>query len=483
MSYLNRKSLTKQSEREEVAEISGNVQQSLVNNFYVHSKVRNFNTNKQYVNIDNLGKLIDKKLNMIFQKSIQDAENSEKEIYKIVGVSNVDELQERLFNLNDYEKKLNDNLSIYNVMQKIADEYDGQEMKSVTGAQLSKDLQREINRARDLFFSNLYKSQEIILNKDKKKSAMALKKIFTETEKNLLNSIDKNSEIDVSLLLSGKGYNKIANTSNYQGELGEIKAYCAGLKERTIQKVESELTKELNKKNGQGKTDVSFVLNDEVRVNLSSKNYRTNTSKNATLKLKVHDGKKLSKFIRDMGKINNSTDKVINFFTYNLVNALAFSRSGAVDSNGKKVEHHDIKEFEFYNSFQDVIKKTAMYWLGMDALEGSNHYNQKNKYYNINFLYVNNVLIPMSEILKDLKQEMLQYNVKASFVSVPTFGPFSLWRNKQQVIRKLDDNFYEKGTRNYPQELIKQGSSIGKQIANLTQVNVELKIAVDRLIR
>lgn len=463
-----------------ITDVTDSAQSSIINSFYVHSKVRNYYNNKRYVDISSLAKIIDQKLTTDFEKAIKQSEQQEERIYKSLRIDSAREMQD-IFDLNIFQTRFNDKFSFYNMLQEAVDTYvstDG--AKTITMNQLRDNLENVANDIRLAYTDMLYEYRErIIGTKDQSGSDIIIASMDVSLQR-ILDSLSGDQEIELSELLKTPG-RFIKNISQWQGITGEVQQYIAGLENEYIDAVIGELTQGIGKK--KEKTDVSWVVNKRVQVNLSVKNYRPPKDTQKFMDISVHDGQKLSEFIKSIAKINGGgKTAVINYFTYNLVNILAFTRSGGVQpGNVNRVDKHSESEFSEYQDFINIIKKTAAYWLGFKTMDKSN----RQSFTQVNFLVINGTIIPMSEILKNLKDELLTgaSKMRSSLTNVPQFGPTVLWEDKYQVIQTLSDDYYSQGKRNYPAPLIQVGASVGQMIAEQTKVNVQLSIAVERLIR
>lgn len=474
--YMSGAALKKASLTTKITDISDSAQSSLFSSFYVHSKVRNFYNNRRYVNASALSNSIDKKLESEFSKTIRQAKKDEQEIYKSLHVSNIKEMQE-IFNLDNFQAQFNDNLSIDGLLNSAINAYKRRSQKdTITSEQLGRYLEKVCNSARQMYSDTLFSYRDKILGSSKKGGSAMLTSELDRGLSKVLKSIKDNKSIDIEDLLKTPG-KYINNISTWQGVSGEVAQYIAGLENQYIDYVFGELTDQLSDK--KNKTDVKLVTTDNITINLSVKNYRTIENTNQYLSLNIHQGQNLQDFIKSIAKAGNISKKsTIDYFIYNLVNILAFTRAGGVDVNDtRRVDKRSEEEFSTYSEYMHIIRKTAMYWIGYDYLNDSDLVDK------INFMVINGTIIPVSEILTSLKRELIDSTAKihSHFSGVPGFGPTVLWQEKAQIIQTLPP-MYSGEKRNYPGELIQLGSTIGQAIAAQTRVNIKLSIAVNRLI-
>lgn len=463
--------------------------QRIINNVYVHSGLYNFSRVVKQYRQSEAGSVITKlgsQLRADFKKEINEAKKLEQQIYRATypGISTPKALEQYLKKDQVAEEVLN-SLNIYDVMETVLsslpESKDGYVNKKTVQNGISKEISSRLEKITESIDTKYVQAFDFYSGGlDAKKYFLALK-----DKKVALNQL-KNSP------------SKFMQISAFQGNLGEFSVLLDQIaKSKGQTTLVSELRKGFNSSKNisikgvgelNAKSDIG-VESLDFEFGIQSKNY-----KDFSKQIGVHDSKTKLNAMFDLGIIQQASEEMnLNtilkdanlkgkefekFLQYCIVNAQTF-RSSGVYLKPQDKKSNSTSAYTTYNAFNkevsfinEYVGYLSSYWLGTKILEGQAK-NKRNA-----FFYFGNKIVPVSEILETILQEIDKNNflVTPKFSGVKVFTPSVLKEQKWKVIQDINKTKKWDGERSYPAELLKIGSAIGQASLENITFSVEMKL-------
>lgn len=321
------------------------------------------------------------------------------------------------------------------------------------------------------------------------------------------------SEKEATLKELSEKPNKFLSISKYKGNLGELAGFLdAFVKNQGASMITNEFSDKTysngtiklvgEKSLNQNKKADIVVQNIDFSYGIQSKLYKDIS------RVKLHDGMTLAGFmglpIQEWSSNNFSLEKLLadsgsgkykalnmkefeNFLQYCIINAYAFKNYGVYLKPSDKKENKKGKDggYKTYNAFTEevsfiykYINYLACYWIGVKIANKDVKDSQiRNRYSTrVAFFYVNNKLIPVSEILQTILDNIKSnsYLIKPGFSDMKRFSPRMLKELKWEA---LNQGKSYRGQKKYPKSLLKIGSILGSESLKSVSLKIEMNFS------
>lgn len=501
--YYSRNTISANSQNANI-KIDKGTSITLIRNTYVHSGLYNFKQVVEgYQNATNTFlNGIELAMEKDFKKEIAAAKALEEQIYAAASpdVDSATALQ-RYLSFDNTAQRVLDSLDIYKFFDQVLNNLPPTKDGYVQVNTIQKKISQEISNG----------LTDIAKDMDEKYASIFRKYRNLFSAKNFF--IAQSSNV-IALKKLQDSKSKFMNISKYQGALGELATL---LDQVGKAKGATEFTTELKKGTGKSgnitlKNLGSVNLKSDIGVStldfefgIQSKNYHDTTSN-----IGIHSGGGKSKnntttVIKDLFNIpilqQAATELQINtlfkevkttnaqdfekFLQYCIVNAQSFKASGVYlkrsdkKPKGKSKISNDYTTINIFSKeaaiIQELSNYLATYWIGVKILEGNK--NIKNK--RIAFYYLGNKIIPISQILSVIYNQLSTENpvIITKFRGVKVFTPSVLNTEKWEALKKSGNPPKKWNKRKeYPEQLLKMGASIGKASVDNMTFSIEMNV-------
>lgn len=483
--YYTRKDIKANAKNASIT-IDKNTGQKLIQNVYVHSGLYNFSKvvkDYQY-GTGNFISSLSKKLESDFNRQITLAKKREKEIYEMTypSLDNAKAMKQYL-TYDSMALEVLNSLNFYTLLDEALANYS----ENKTSVNIS-EFQNK--------FSEIFSAAT---NEATKKLSSEYANAFnTVGGLDIYKYTKACKEKEMTLKEIKKSPSKIFNISQMQGDLGEIAALLDQIGKNTADNVfTTELKKGLLKtKNitikGLGEINAKSDIGVEgktINFGIQIKNYKDPFSA-----IGIHKGNnklsdlfgtnvleqankdlKLSTIFKDLKGTPKDFER---FLQYCIINAQSFKSSGVYLTRSSKKSNNS-NSYSTYNAFNkevsfimDYVNYLAAYWIGTKVINSE----KNNK--SVAFYYLNDQIIPISEILKLVRNGIKnkKYVITPKFSNIKVFTPSVLKQEKWDALKK--NGYYSNWDhkKRYPEPLLRIGSAIGKNSLDDITFNIEMKL-------